>query len=106
MEIRWIRERIQEGHFLVSFTHTEKLRRRRIGIEAIQEALKSGEIIESYPNDPRGSSCLVLGRGEAGRPIHVVCGRTEEDWLLIITAYEPDPAEWEPDSKTRKKGAQ
>ena len=24
----------------------------------------------------------------------VVCGRLEEEQILIITAYEPDPAEW------------
>ena len=38
------------------------------------------------------------------RPLHVVCGRLKEKEILIITAYEPDPKEWEVDWKTRKKG--
>jgi hypothetical protein len=38
------------------------------------------------------------------RPLHVICGKIEEDEILIITAYEPDPREWEGDWKTRKKG--
>jgi hypothetical protein len=39
-----------------------------------------------------------------GRTIHVVCGHLEAEEILIITAYEPTPGEWEPDWKTRKKG--
>lgn len=103
MDIEWIRERVRAGHVVVSFTHTVKLRRRRIALETLQEAMQAGEIIESYPHDPRGPSCLILGYAEAGRPIHVVCGTADPETLLIITAYEPDPVEWEPDRRTRKR---
>ena len=106
MEIKWIRDQIRQARFLVSFTHTEKLRRRRIEIEAIKEAVAGGGIIESYPEDARGPSCLMLGWSQTGRPIHVVCGKTQDDWLLIITAYEPDPDEWERDWKKRKGRAE
>jgi len=51
----------------------------------------------------RGASCLILGFTNKGRPLHVVCGRLEEDEILIITAYEPDSKEWEADWKTRKE---
>ncbi|MFO0792435.1 MAG: hypothetical protein U0586_00020 [Candidatus Brocadiaceae bacterium] len=37
------------------------------------------------------------------KPLHVVCGKLEEDEILIITAYEPDYKEWKEDWKTRKK---
>ncbi|WP_231967983.1 DUF4258 domain-containing protein [Thermanaeromonas toyohensis] len=30
--------------------------------------------MEEYPEDPRGASCLVLGRTPDGKPLHVVCG--------------------------------
>jgi hypothetical protein len=48
----------------------------QITVEEIEEALFSPEakIIEEYPNDPRGSSCLVLGFTKQKHPIHVVCG--------------------------------
>lgn len=62
-----------------------------------------GAIIEPYPDDPRGASCLILGYTSQNKPLHVVCGRLEEDEILIITAYEPDPREWEDDWKTRKR---
>lgn len=97
-----IRERIERGAYIVSFTHTEKLRRRRIRAHNIEEAIANGAIIEDYPDDPRGPSCLILGHC-GKRPIHVVCGRLEADEILIITAYQPDLDEWESDWKTRKR---
>ena len=97
-----IRERVERGAYVVSFTHTEKLRRRRIRAQNIEEAIANGAIIEDYPDDPRGPSCLILGHsGE--RPIHAVCGRVDSDEILIITAYQPDPDEWESDWTTRKR---
>ena len=97
-----IRERIGSGDYVISFTHTEKLRERRIGAGDVEEAIRDGVIIEDYPDDPRGPSCPILGPS-AGRPLHVVCGRLEEHRILIITVYEPDPAEWESDWRTRRR---
>lgn len=104
MDIEHVRRRVRQGQYTISFTHTEKLRRRKIGTEAIEQVISTGEIIESCTDDPRGPSCLFLGYTENRRPIHVVCGNLEGDRVLIITAYEPDPEEWELDWKTRKRG--
>jgi len=73
-------------------------------VEEIEEAIYEGAIIEPYPDDPRGASCLILGFTSGDRPLHVICGKLEEDEILIITAYEPDLKGWEADWKTRKKG--
>jgi hypothetical protein len=97
-----IRERVERGDYVISFTHTEKLRERKIGAEDIEEAIRNGVIIEDYPDDPRGPSGLILGRSR-GRTLHVVCGRLEEEQILIITAYEPDPTEWQSDWRTRRR---
>jgi hypothetical protein len=97
-----IRGRVAVGKYVVSFTHTEKLRRRRIGADEIESAIQHGTIIEDYPDDPRGPSCLVLGHAGA-RPIHVVCGRIEAEEILIITAYQPEADEWEPGWAKRRR---
>ena len=102
MDIETIRDKIQSGKYIVSFTHTEKIRLRKINIEDIEQAISGGTIIEPYPDDPRGASCLILGFTEKVRPLHIVCGRLEDEEILIITAYEPDSIEWESDLKTRK----
>jgi hypothetical protein len=104
INIEAIREKIRNGRYIVSFTHTEKIRLRKIEAEEIEEAIWEGTIIEPYPDDPRGASCLILGFTGQGRPLHVVCGRLEENEVLVITAYEPDLKEWEADWKKRRKG--
>lgn len=62
----------------------------------------NGEIIEDYPEDKRGHSCLMFGMPHNKRPLHVVCAPKEE-YLAIITAYVPSLEKWEPDFKTRRK---
>lgn len=104
MDIEAIQEKVRADKYIISFTHTEKVRLREIEAEEIENAIFSGTIIEPYPDDPRGASCLVLGFATRDKPLHVICGRLEEDEVLIITAYEPDLKEWEADWKTRKKG--
>ncbi len=102
MDISDIRRKISLKKYTVSFSHTEKVRERMIGLDEIEVAILKGRIIEPYPDDPRGPSCLIFGFSEQRRPLHILCGNLAEDELLIITAYEPDPEEWEPDLETRK----
>jgi len=104
MNIETIREKVRAGKYLISFTHTEKVRLRKIEAKEIEEAIDEGTIIEPYLDDLRGMSCLIFGFTSGDRPLHVICGKLEEDEILIITAYEPDLREWEADWKTRKKG--
>ncbi|HEX8393242.1 MAG TPA: DUF4258 domain-containing protein [Longimicrobium sp.] len=67
---------------------------RHVSISDIHEAIASGEIIEDYPDDKYGPSCLISGTIEAGRRLHVVCTHPSRAVLKIITVYEPDPEEW------------
>ena len=66
---------------------------RMISTGEIRQVIECGEIIENYPEDVRGHSCLILGSGENSRSIHVVCAH-KEDYLAIITAYIPGEQEW------------
>lgn len=58
-------------------------------------------MIEDYPEDVRGHGCLILGRGNHDRPIHVVCS-PKDGYLAIITVYVHDERRWASDWKTRK----
>ena len=75
MDIERIRAKVRAGKYIISFTHTEKVRLREIEAEEIEEAIYNGTIIEPYPDDPRGASCLVLGFTSGDRPLHVICVR-------------------------------
>ncbi|NGZ96370.1 MAG: hypothetical protein CV089_09625 [Nitrospira sp. WS110] len=74
-----------------------------ISVDEILEVLDSGGIIEEYPNDGPYPSCLIFGRTQEGRPLHLVCAPVvDEGRLIIITVYQPDPARWEADWRRRK----
>ena len=69
---------------------------RMIATTEIKGVISTGEVIEDYPEDARGHSCLILGFGRDNSPIHVVCAPKDE-YLAIITAYLPDPTQWTSD---------
>ena len=74
-------------------------RNRMIAAAEVMNVIETGEVIEDYPDDVRGHSCLIAATCE-GRPIHVVCA-PKEDYLAIITAYIPDDEQWSMDRRTR-----
>lgn len=69
---------------------------RMIAPEEVQTVAITGRLVEDYPDDPRGHSCLLLGPGDGGRPIHIVVA-PKDDYLAVVTAYVPDPTQWSPD---------
>ena len=73
---------------------------RMITTDEIRDAVLFGEVIEEYPEDQRGESCLIFHAKE-NRVIHVVCAPKAE-YLAIITAYSPTPDQWSSDFKVRK----
>jgi len=75
---------------------------RMITTAEVRKIIFEGEVIEDYPEDVRGHSCLLLGFGETGRAIHVVCSPKDE-YLAIITAYSPSEEQWQSDYKSRRK---
>ncbi|CUS33223.1 conserved hypothetical protein [Candidatus Nitrospira nitrificans] len=75
---------------------------RRISEENVKQVVAAGEIIESYPKDTPYPSKLLLG-WQGSRPLHVVAAdNVESDETIVITAYEPDPQEWETGFARRK----
>ena len=73
---------------------------RMITTVEVEKVIEYGEIIEDYPEDARGKSCLMAYIDH--RPVHVVC-TPKDEYLAIITAYIPDPKLWSNDFKERKK---
>ena len=65
---------------------------RLIEVSEIRQVVEVGVLIEDYPEDARGHSCLLLGWGVEARPVHVVCA-PKEQFLAIITAYVPSREE-------------
>ncbi|MBI4653438.1 MAG: DUF4258 domain-containing protein [Nitrospirae bacterium] len=73
-----------------------------ISVEEVRQVVFNGEIIEDYPEDKRGHSCLMFAMPDTKRPVHIVCAPKEE-YLAIITAYIPSLEKWQEDFKKRRK---
>ena len=81
----------------------QRMVQRHISVSDVQHVLETGETIESYPGDMPYPSRLILG-WIGPRPIHVVAAQNkEEQQTIVITVYQPDPQQWQPDWKRRKK---
>lgn len=76
-----------------------RLDRRHISRDEILAAVDSYHIVESYPEDKYLPSYLI----RAAASFHVLFATdTEDDNVRVVTAYRPDPAEWDPDLLRRK----
>ena len=100
--MKWIRDRILREEYLLTFHAEVERGNDNIDIEGIEGAMLQGVILEHYPDDPRGASCLVCGYcGQT--PVHVVCGRNSDDWLVVITVYIPSIPKWENPQERRSR---
>ena len=95
MNIHLVKRFIQQKRYRFSVHAEQEREADHVTVEEFEQALRSpeAEVIEAYPNDPRGPSCLVVGFTIEGRPVHAVLGR-QENVLIVITVYQPDPHEW------------
>ena len=72
--IDWIKNQVRKGNYQLKVHAIERASLRGIDPLDVKEALLNGRIIETYPSDARGESCLVYGTNQNGKDIHVVCG--------------------------------
>lgn len=71
MPVYWVKEQVVKGNYQFKLHTLERASNRGIDPIEIKEALLSGKIVEDYPEDKRGHSCLVQGKTMTGRDIHV-----------------------------------
>ncbi len=92
MDIQPIQEAARHDRLFFTDHALRQMIKRAVTEAETVEAILSGEIIEEYPKDKYGPSCLLYGRTQAGRALHVLCSLPPR--IRVITVYQPDPAEW------------
>lgn len=102
MTLEEIRDKIRNKRYIISQHAFIEGAKEKIEDEDIRFAILNGEIIESYPEDARGSSLLISGGIADGRPLHIVLGAALYE-LVIITVYIPAPPKWK--SPTERGGS-
>lgn len=99
--VRAIRQKVSQGRLEYTQHAVDQSIHRRITVDELRQAMATGEIIEDYPDDKYGASCLILGYTQAGRPLHVHCSHATRELIKIITIYQPNPSQWT-DLRTRR----
>lgn len=100
-DIDEIRNKFIERDYVMSEHGSSRAALRKIISTDIEEAASNSELIEDYPDDKYGPSCLLYGETTSGRVLHIHISYPPD--IKVITVYEPSLDKWEDDLKTRKK---
>lgn len=92
--IEQLRTKIAANRFEFSKHALDQSILREITVQELREAILGGEVIEDYPEDKYGPSCLIFGITKSDRPLHIQCTHPSRDVVKIITLYQPDPEQW------------
>ncbi len=100
-----IRDLIFEGNVRISDHGYDELSADGLTAKELVASVETAEVIEEYPNYPKGPCILLLQLTNDGRAVHSVWGLPagHTSPAVLITAYLPDPEKWEPGFKRRLK---
>lgn len=81
----------------------QRMFERMVSEDDVRHVIFTGETIEDYPDDRPYPSRLILG-WRSQRPLHIVAAyNTDGGQIIVVTVYEPDPAQWTADLRRRKE---
>jgi len=89
--LTYLRTLFANKNYLFTAHASDRAAERGIISAEIETAIANGEVIEDYPNDKYGPSCLIMGKSARGRVLHVQVSYQLS--VKVITVYEPSPDE-------------
>ena len=99
----FIRRCIRERKVYWTYHVNMRLVGRHISRDEVFGAVDSYEVIESYPDDKYLPSYLVLATS-VELAFHVLFALDlDGENVRVVTAYRPNPNDWEPDLRTRRR---
>ena len=103
--LRQIIELVEGGEVRISEHGYDEMAEEGIFTRDIVNGIRKAELLEDYPNFPKGPCVLVMQKDRNGLPIHAVWGilKGELSPAVLVTAYRPDPTLWSDDLRRRKQ---
>ena len=103
--LRQIIELVEGGEVRISEHGYDEMAEEGIFTRDIVNDIRKAELLEDYPNFPKGPCVLVMQKDRNGLPIHTVWGipKGELSPAVLVTAYRPDPTLWSDDLRRRKQ---
>lgn len=92
MHFEKIKEKIKSGNYKFSEHSIKRMIERNITRKEIEFSILNGEIIEKYDDDKFQPSCLVFGKTDKKRNLHIVVSFPPR--VVIVTVYEPKMNKW------------
>lgn len=90
-----IRNKFAEKIYEFSKHAVDQSIKRGISVNELEQAIRNqSKIIEDYPDDKYGPSCLIFGFTDKGRPLHIQCSYPERSLIKVVTLYEPTLELW------------
>lgn len=101
--IAFIQDRVRQGRVFWTYHVNMRLAGRFISRKAILASVDTYELVEAYPDDKYLPSYLLLAR-QGSEVFHLLfAADVEEGNVRVVTSYRPDPREWDPEMKRRRR---
>jgi len=92
VSVEEIQGRIRDGDYRYSDHSLKMMIKRSIFRLEVESAILKGKVIERYPDDKYSPSCLIYGKTENGRDLHIQISMPPE--VVVVTVYEPELDKW------------
>jgi hypothetical protein len=91
--LRAIRQALASRSYLLTEHASDRAVARNIASHEIEEAVQDAVLVEDYPADKYGPSCLLMGKTATDRTLHIQVSYPSA--IKVITVYEPSASEWQ-----------
>lgn len=66
-------------------------------VKELFDGIEQAQIVEEYPDYPKGRCILLLQKDKRSNPVHILWGipKGYDKPAVLVTSYRPDPKRWD-----------